>query len=322
MKTRWRALRRIPRVGVAGMIVVLLLCTAPAAPATESEPGRVEHPCEACHPEVTASFRSDVHARAWRDGEGDLDESRVCASCHGETRKHLEEGTRETIFSFREEGGGKGEAQSGVCLGCHRGSPGLELWALGRHAQEGVVCTRCHTVHTPAASATAPAGRMVCYRCHREVRLQNGKRSRHPVREGKVTCGDCHNPHGTLSPGMIRADSTNELCTRCHADKRGPFVWEHPPVEEDCGTCHCPHGSVHDNLLLYPVPNLCQNCHAGPLHVGYANDAGSGFGSLARDAGARLFVGRSCLNCHSNVHGSSAPGSPALPESSGNRFLR
>jgi hypothetical protein len=41
---------------------------------------------------------------------------------------------------------------------------------------------------------------------------------------------------------MVKAESIKELCTTCHADKRGPWLFEHPPVEENCLTCHNPHG--------------------------------------------------------------------------------
>ena len=304
---------------LVGCTFFFLLSNVTALPAGEPDSGMPRNPCEECHPDVTASFRSDIHARAWSDQSGGAGGKRVCESCHGPADMHLEEGSRENIITFSRESGGNAEAQTRICLNCHRGSTGLG--ALGKHADENVACAQCHTVHRAKTSA-APQPSRVCFRCHREVRLQNSKRSRHPIREGKVTCGDCHNPHGTLTPGMIRADSLNELCYRCHAGKRGPFLWEHPPVEENCGTCHRPHGSVYDSLLVYRIPNLCQDCHGGPLHVGYPYDAGSGFGSRSRDAGSRLFVGRSCLNCHSNVHGSTAPGNPSHGENSGSLFLR
>ncbi len=41
----------------------------------------------------------------------------------------------------------------------------------------------------------------------------------------------------------------NETCYTCHADKRGPFLWEHQPVNEDCTNCHTPHGSNITPLL-------------------------------------------------------------------------
>ena len=45
-----------------------------------------------------------------------------------------------------------------------------------------------------------------------------------PLREGKIVCSDCHNPHGTVTEAMLRDDSINDTCYKCHAEKRGPFL--------------------------------------------------------------------------------------------------
>ena len=95
--------------------------------------------------------------------------------------------------------------------------------------------------------------------------------SHHPVREGKMGCASCHNPHDGNRPKMIKADSVNELCYTCHAEKRGPFLFEHAPVREDCVSCHEPHGTNHtapadaeaaEPLLELPPHGL------GPLRLG------------------------------------------------------
>ena len=92
------------------------------------------------------------------------------------------------------------------------------------------------------------------------------KPSHHPILEGKVKCSDCHNPHGALTPAMVKHESVNQQCFSCHADKRGPYMFGHPPVEENCLTCHTPHGSSHNKLLNEKVPNLCQDCHVQGRH--------------------------------------------------------
>ena len=58
-------------------------------------------------------------------------------------------------------------------------------------------------------------------------------------------------------------DTVNETCYTCHAEKRGPFLWEHSPVVDDCTNCHTPHGSTKPALLKARVPWLCQECHSG-----------------------------------------------------------
>ena len=89
-----------------------------------------------------------------------------------------------------------------------------------------------------------------------------------PLPEGKMSCVDCHNPHGSATRSLLNADSVNDVCYTCHAEKRGPFLWEHAPVRESCVNCHQPHGSNHDKLLVGARPYLCQQCHN--LSVGHS----------------------------------------------------
>ena len=67
-----------------------------------------------------------------------------------------------------------------------------------------------------------------------------------------MTCTDCHNPHGTPNPFQLKQASVNENCYSCHAEKRGPFLFTHPPVFDNCDNCHEPHGTINDCLLKVP----------------------------------------------------------------------
>jgi DmsE family decaheme c-type cytochrome len=121
-----------------------------------------------------------------------------------------------------------------------------------------------------------------------------------------MTCADCHNPHGSAGPHQLRAATVNDLCTTCHADKRGPFLWEHAPVRENCTTCHLAHGSNNAKVLASREPFLCQRCHAATRHPGTLYDK--------PDLTSNRLLNRSCTNCHSQIHGSNHP--------SGKTFLR
>jgi DmsE family decaheme c-type cytochrome len=148
--------------------------------------------------------------------------------------------------------------------------------------------------------------------CHKDVRAETWKNSHHPIREGKMDCADCHNPHGSATPKMIRAASVNDQCYTCHTEKRGPFLWEHPPVRENCVTCHAPHGSNHIRLQRTSVPYLCQQCHANTRHPGTLYD-GFRVPTLENPAqGSNRVFNRACLDCHAAVHGSNHPSSPFL----------
>jgi len=56
-------------------------------------------------------------------------------------------------------------------------------------------------------------------------------------------------------------------------------------------------------LLKTRAPFLCQQCHIAPYHSSELYDGSR----LAFPTAQRSLLGRSCLNCHSQVHGSNHP---------------
>ena len=80
----------------------------------------------------------------------------------------------------------------------------------------------------------------LCYTCHLEVQQNFNRAFHHRVNEGLVRCTDCHNPHGGFLNRQLRATSSQDaVCFKCHVEKEGPFVHEHPPVKtEGCTSCH------------------------------------------------------------------------------------
>ena len=138
----------------------------------------------------------------------------------------------------------------------------------------------------------------VCYSCHKAQKVQGRLPSHHPIVEGKMKCSSCHNPHGGPNR-MLKQESVIETCHRCHADKVGPFTFEHVPVTEDCTICHSPHGSVQNNLLVQSQPFLCLKCHAGPHSRSRSLDP-----TLAPPGASFSVYYTECTDCHSQVHGS------------------
>ena len=137
-----------------------------------------------------------------------------------------------------------------------------------------------------------------------------------------MTCSDCHNVHGSTGPKLVKRDSVNDTCFTCHAEKRGPFVHQHEPVTEDCAICHNPHGSNVAAMLKSRPPMLCQECHT-PHVTGGVGAVGGQPGVFPPAAPGQLspaitantngknvvniWQGRSCMNCHTQVHGSNNP---------------
>ncbi|WP_167854826.1 DmsE family decaheme c-type cytochrome [Mangrovimicrobium sediminis] len=232
----------------------------------------------------------------------------ACTACHGASEVHDRRGKRAAPdVSFGPRWPADLETRNGACVSCHASGDQL-LWTGSAHQQEDMACTDCHTLHRASdpilddRQATA-----FCGECHSQVRGELRLPSHHPIAEGELACGDCHNPHGSAGDAALRETSINDNCLGCHQEKRGPFLWEHEPVSEDCSLCHRSHGSVHDRLLVARGPALCQQCHSAAFHpsVPYGGE------SLGGNSGAYV-VGKDCLNCHGQVHGSNHPSGARL----------
>jgi DmsE family decaheme c-type cytochrome len=193
------------------------------------------------------------------------------------------------------------DAQNATCVnGCHEKGEHT-FWKGSTHESRGVACVSCHKVMesvSDRSNLAKPTAIEVCSQCHQTRRAQLQRSSHMPLREGKISCSDCHNPHGSVTQAMLREDSVNDNCFKCHAEKRGPFLWEHAPVTESCSNCHEPHGSTNERLLKVRVPRLCQQCHIETRHPTSPYDP---------KTGTRFVVNRGCINCHQKIHGSNHP---------------
>lgn len=267
--------------------------------------------CIACHKPQGDQFMHTSHAAAFRLNPKDELQQRSCEACHGPGSNHLKDpvspANRGSLVGFTRGWGTPVAQQNAMCLTCHQGGSHL-FWSGSVHAVNGVGCSDCHN---PMARISAtgllakPTINETCYTCHQQQRAEFAKRSHMPLPEGKMSCVDCHNPHGATSKALIKADSVNELCYQCHAEKRGPFLWEHAPVRDNCLNCHSPHGSNHDKLLTVARPFSCQECHGNTNHQGTFFNAGQTLGGGA-GLNSRM-LGRSCQHCHSQIHGSNHP---------------
>jgi DmsE family decaheme c-type cytochrome len=231
-----------------------------------------------------------------------------CESCHGPGKAHVDAGG-DPANIIRPAALTKQES-SALCATCHT-SRTHALWAGSQHDQRNVGCITCHSVHA-AKGATllkAKSEQETCATCHRTVVNKTNRFHHMPVREGGLTCTSCHNVHGSTNVRLLKVGTTiDESCSSCHADKRGPYLWEHAPVSESCITCHDPHGSNNDRMLVSKQPFLCQRCHVTSRHPPTVYD---GF-LLNNSSNANKVYGRSCTVCHQLVHGSNAPSGKAL----------
>ncbi|NTV14716.1 MAG: DmsE family decaheme c-type cytochrome [Desulfobulbaceae bacterium] len=264
--------------------------------------------CKDCHADQFASFMKSRHAKGNITAPGG---SGVCLTCHGPSLDaHMEKGGGKGTGAFAFDKKAEPEAKVAKCFTCHGDSKYLALWESSKHKAAGLSCDNCHSGHSSLAKNLKMPQTELCFSCHKDVKAEAGRQSHHPLKEGKISCSDCHDPHGSLTEKSLKADSINELCYKCHAEKRGPFMNEHPPVAEDCLNCHKAHGSNHNKLLTQKTPNLCQSCHIGTSgHFGGPFTAARGFGTNSpTNFTSGRAVSRSCLNCHATIHGSNGPG--------------
>lgn len=234
----------------------------------------------------------------------------TCTVCHGESEKHLkgdpngkERASPDIVFRKGVYTPSAVGAINSSCLTCHQGGKRTH-WAGSAHESRDVACTSCHQLHTQHDRARDKQTQSeACFTCHKEQRAQVSRPSHHPIPEGKVACSDCHNPHGSTAPKLLVKDSVNQTCYECHMEKRGPFLHNHQPVTEDCSICHNPHGTTAPTLLKQRQPLLCQNCHNVS---GHRTQFVQQLGDRSTTSTAIGAMGRGCLNCHTNIHGSNS----------------
>jgi DmsE family decaheme c-type cytochrome len=307
--------------------------TAAAASAPKSQgtaPGDDSQPaaCEACHGGIVAGYSSNAHGMLGHGHNPAADQG--CSSCHGGMAAHLaaDGGVENIVNRFVKKAGVSAAGMNATCLRCHDNGA-CEHWLGSPHEEKGLACVDCHSMHAGNGHfLTKKTIADTCMACHVKERGDFNKMSHHPVIEGRMTCTDCHQPHGTSTDKLLSAATVNDGCYGCHAEKRGPVLFEHPPVAENCLNCHSPHGSIHAGLLKNKAPFLCQACHSSSGHPsGLMTNSGNGavvslyvpgatgarFGTAAFNSQGSLPAQyRGCLNCHAMIHGSNDPAGASL----------
>jgi DmsE family decaheme c-type cytochrome len=283
---------------------------APAAPAqapATPPPGYVgSETCATCHTGYDSSINASKHG--FTSHPGTPMAKLGCETCHGPGEAHMNDPvkvkpTQLTKISAKEV--------NAVCTTCHNKGEHAQ-WKGSQHEARNVSCISCHSIHKPMSTTSqlkAMNQQGTCVTCHRDKVAKLDKSGHMPVREGKMECSSCHNPHGSTNVKLLKTGNTvNESCTSCHAEKRGPWLFEHAGINgEACSTCHDPHGSSNDRMLVAKLPFLCQRCHNHMKHPSTIYD------NKVTQSSNRLFS-RSCVTCHSAIHGSNHP--------SGSTFLR
>lgn len=296
---------------VASLLFGIPICFAADLPAANEFVGSMV--CKTCHPDVWFRFYRNAHFKSIASGKASPADT-GCEGCHGPGKAHVQaHGGKATIIAFSQLGP---KQIVDACLRCHSQSLARANIRRSLHTLNDVACTQCHSVHrsvTPKflLAKTQPE---LCFGCHSNTRSDFSMPFKHPVYQGAVNCSDCHNPHGTFLPTWRMASRpalvdqalpNEEVCLKCHSDKRGPFAFEHPPVRvEGCEMCHSPHGSTNARLLRRPVVfTMCLECHNG---AGTFGRTGTGVPSLSQTHNLADPRYQNCTNCHVRIHGSNS----------------
>ena len=269
--------------------------------------------CMQCHQASADAFAKTAMGKLFMAHPRSDLQKRGCEGCHGPGAAHAASGGTERAGMVRFGKGTKNSVaeRNAVCLQCHEQGARM-FWQGSTHESRDLACTNCHIVMSEVSergNLKYPTVLNTCAQCHLHRASQQLRFSHMPLREGKMECSSCHNPHGTPNDKLLIASTVNEVCYSCHTEKRGPFLHEHPPVTENCANCHDSHGSNHEKMLKTAKPRLCQQCHDPTRHPSRAyamNDPTA--------IPVRFIPGRQCANCHFAIHGSNHP--------AGSRFTR
>jgi DmsE family decaheme c-type cytochrome len=263
-----------------------------AAPAPGDFVG--QETCATCHEEVAKGFAGNPHTKlAEEHGKTGV----TCEGCHGPGKAHVDGGGDATkIFNPAKATAKEVDAK---CLQCHQGQHAN--FQRTAHGEANVSCIGCHSVHVgeDKEHLLKVAQPMLCFQCHTDVKPQFNMPFHHKVEEGLIKCSDCHDPHGTFNRKNLRSSSQMDaVCTKCHTETAGPFVYEHAVVKtEGCTACHFPHGGPNPRLLNRATVNtICLQCHSPSPNFTTAQPLGPAHNQAVQY--------QSCTICHASIHGS------------------
>src|SRR4029450_7494829 len=208
--------------------------TQPPAPETSKRPlpeGYVgAETCKGCHEEAFRRFETTRMGRLFLKQPRNMMEGLACETCHGPGQKHVEAGGGKGVggmITFARNDKTPVDKRNAMCTPCHSKGPHI-FWKGSVHDSRDVGCTGCHTVMhdvSPRHQLTRVTEIETCGTCHLQKRAVQMRSSHMPVREGKMTCTSCHNPHGTATQALLKAVTLNKTVLTRHAEKRGPFLW-------------------------------------------------------------------------------------------------
>ena len=312
-------------IAMAGVAAALALAGSPSQaqpkPATFAHGARLRQLPREAH----ASIDLGPHG-AKNDAQGSM-----CQACHGDATEHLKDPTKaKPPGSAASKGRDRPTKTRGLPDLPHRAAATSRSGSRASTRRTRSPARNCHNIHdrprsgrvAPFTTTFRPNEADTCGNCHQQVRTATLKPSHHPIIEGKIKCSRLPQPARRAHAGDAASTRpSTSSATPATPTSAGPYVFAHPPVEENCLSCHNPHGSVHAKLLNEKAPNLCQDCHdvvaasghhlwrrrGVHVHAGRTRIRRTACFARHRDRPTpsvnTRFIARACLNCHNRSTG-------------------
>ena len=234
--------------------------------------GHAQSFCEGCHTVGQLGNATDTEG-GWT-ATGDVRYHDVqCESCHGPGQSHVDNPDASQPFASL----AVALDPATGCAECHAGNhhPFIEDWSQSSHASvigfaaDREACAACHSGQ----------GTLRAWGENAEYLEDGGTQL-------AVTCGVCHDPHGSENQGQLRfpvqtTSIENHLCARCHNRRSvpdpnsshglsphspesalliGDAGWFPPNSQIDEGQIRGTHGSDAN-------PRLCATCHVASYDI-------------------------------------------------------
>lgn len=185
---------------------------------------RVNDSCLWCHGEITGTAARIEHHHYSK-----------CVSCHTGAKGH-----RQSLARGESGLGSIALPQTKECLGCHKNDKKLMNWALTEHGRAKLNCRDCHGVHSPkearqSALALPKSDRRsaVCMDCHQEVGKRPNMASHQLVKQGAMSCMNCHDPHGSARPPLASSRTGDAVAAMLSSPQQHACATQCPLKQRD-----------------------------------------------------------------------------------------